>query len=105
MNISGGIERAPQTLEAFQTVPAASTTETASTAARTTASQPAAAESAIDQAHLSAAANIMSQAAGQTDVRMDKVASVQAALASGSYQVSSAQVAGKLIDQMLGEGK
>jgi negative regulator of flagellin synthesis FlgM len=101
MNISGGIERTPQTLEAFQTAQADAT----STAARTAASQPAAAEPDVDQAHLSAAANIVSQSAGQSDVRMDKVTSVQAALAGGSYQVSSVQVAGKLIDQMLGEGK
>jgi len=58
-----------------------------------------------DQAHLSAAANIVSQSVGQSDVRTDKVASVQAAIASGGYQVESSQLAGKLIDHMLGGGQ
>jgi flagellar biosynthesis anti-sigma factor FlgM len=58
-----------------------------------------------DQAHLSAAANIVSQSVGQSDVRTDKVVSVQAAIASGSYHVESSQIASKLIDHMLGGGQ
>jgi anti-sigma28 factor (negative regulator of flagellin synthesis) len=33
---------------------------------------------------------------------MDKVASIQAALASGSYNVSAGAVAAKVVDSMLG---
>jgi negative regulator of flagellin synthesis FlgM len=33
---------------------------------------------------------------------MDKVASIQAALASGSYNVSASAVASKVVDAMLG---
>ncbi|HEY1807362.1 MAG TPA: flagellar biosynthesis anti-sigma factor FlgM [Acidobacteriaceae bacterium] len=58
-----------------------------------------------DQAHLSTAANIVSQSVSQSDVRTDKVASVQAAIAGGSYHVESSQIAGKLIDHMLGGGQ
>jgi anti-sigma28 factor (negative regulator of flagellin synthesis) len=34
-------------------------------------------------------------------VRMDKVASIQAALSTGSYSVSAAAVASKVVDSML----
>ena len=36
-----------------------------------------------------------------SDVRIDKVAAIQQALASGSYAVSASDVAGKLIDHLL----
>jgi negative regulator of flagellin synthesis FlgM len=42
-------------------------------------------------------------AAPDSDVRMDKVAEIQQALASGSYNVPASAVAGKMIDQMLGK--
>jgi len=56
-----------------------------------------------DQTTLSAAATLASQSGVDADVRMDKVAQVQAALASGAYNVPSADVAGKMMDQMLGK--
>jgi len=59
------------------------------------------AEAGADQATLSAAARLAASVAPDADVRMDKVASVQAALASGTYKVPSTEVAGKMIDQML----
>ncbi|MGO9337607.1 MAG: flagellar biosynthesis anti-sigma factor FlgM [Terracidiphilus sp.] len=37
-----------------------------------------------------------------TDVRMDKVSSIQAALASGTYSVPSSAVASKMMEAMLG---
>jgi negative regulator of flagellin synthesis FlgM len=46
----------------------------------------------------------MLQAMGTSDVRLNKVASLQAAITAGSYSVSSEDVAGKLIDSMLGKG-
>jgi negative regulator of flagellin synthesis FlgM len=56
--------------------------------------------SANDEAHVSATAYLVTQAVTVPDVRIEKVASVQAALANGSYQVNSTDVAGKLIDSM-----
>src|ERR1700744_3132395 len=97
MNIQGDFQSIPQALETYQT-------STAAEKAATTDQVPTPVAN-IDQAHLSAAANIVSQSVSQTDVRTDKVASVQAAIASGNYHVDASQVASKLIDHMLGEGK
>ncbi len=55
-----------------------------------------------DRATLSSAASGMAQSAGDDGVRMDKVASVQAALANGSYNVPASAVAAKLVNSMLG---
>ena len=58
-----------------------------------------------DRATLSSAASTMAVAAGGDGVRPGKVAAVQAALAEGSYSVSAAAVASKLVDAMLGGGR
>ncbi len=54
-----------------------------------------------DQATFSSAGSEVSQTAGGTEVRMDKVASIQAALAAGTYNVSASDVASKVVDSML----
>lgn len=55
-----------------------------------------------DRATLSSAGSEVSQAASAEDVRTEKVAEVQAALAAGSYNVPAAQVASKMVDAMMG---
>ena len=54
-----------------------------------------------DQATLSQVGTAVSGAAGLDSVRLDKVAAVQQALAAGTYNVSAAKVADKVIDSML----
>ena len=54
-----------------------------------------------DQAAFSSAGSEVSQMAGAMEVRMDKVASIQAALEAGTYKVSAAAVASKVVDSML----
>src|SRR3569833_2563920 len=54
-----------------------------------------------DQATLSQVGTAVSGAAGLDGVRLDKVAAVQQALAAGTYNVSAAKVADKVIDSML----
>jgi negative regulator of flagellin synthesis FlgM len=55
-----------------------------------------------DRATLSSAASEVAQSAGDDGVRMDKVASVQSALAAGTYNVPASAVAAKMVDSMLG---
>jgi negative regulator of flagellin synthesis FlgM len=55
-----------------------------------------------DHATLSTAGTEVSQTASDSGVRADKVASVQAALAAGTYNVPASAVAGKVVDSMLG---
>jgi negative regulator of flagellin synthesis FlgM len=75
-------------------------------AAPATTQQPksSAASSAMgsDRATFSSAANEVSQTAGDSGVRMDKVASIQAMLAAGTYNVSAGAIASKVVDSMLG---
>ena len=58
-----------------------------------------------DQATFSSAASEVSLTAADSGVRADKVASIQAALAAGSYNVPASAVASKLVDSMLGGGR
>lgn len=57
-----------------------------------------------DLATVSSAANEVSQTAGGDNVRLDKVAQIQAALASGTYFVPASAVASKVVDSMLAAG-
>jgi negative regulator of flagellin synthesis FlgM len=64
----------------------------------------AAAPSALssDRATFSSAGSKVAQTASDTDVRMDKVSSIQAALAAGTYNVPPSAVASKMVEAMLG---
>ncbi|HXR37457.1 MAG TPA: flagellar biosynthesis anti-sigma factor FlgM [Terracidiphilus sp.] len=55
-----------------------------------------------DRATLSSAGSEVSLTAADSDVRPEKVASVQAALAAGTYNVPASAVASKMVDAMLG---
>ena len=66
-------------------------------------SQGAGAKTGTDEATLSSAASAASAVAQDSDVRTDKVAAIQQALASGAYNVPASEVAGKMIDHMLGK--
>ena len=65
------------------------------------ASQPAGAgQVAGDQANLSTAAQAVSQALSLPDVRQEKIEAVQGAIANGSYDVPSSQVAASLMQYL-----
>ena len=57
--------------------------------------------SSPDQANVSSTGGLVSQALNTSDVRTDKVAALQAAIANGSYNVSSSDVANKIVDSLL----
>jgi negative regulator of flagellin synthesis FlgM len=54
-----------------------------------------------DQANLSSASGIVSQALESSDTRTAKVSALQQAIADGSYTVSSSDVADKIIQSLL----
>jgi negative regulator of flagellin synthesis FlgM len=54
---------------------------------------------------LSVAGTQVAQTSATSDVRLDKVASVQAALQAGTYQVAASDVAHKLVDSLLAPEK
>ena len=58
-----------------------------------------------DRATLSSAGSEVLLTAGDQDVRTEKVAGVQAALAAGTYNVAASAVASKIVDAMLGGAK
>ena len=58
-----------------------------------------------DRATLSSAGSEVAQTSSGDDVRMDKVAAVQAALAAGTYSVPASALASKLVDAMLSGGR
>jgi negative regulator of flagellin synthesis FlgM len=58
-----------------------------------------------DVATLSSAGSEVAQSALDGGVRMDKVSSIQAALAAGTYNVPASAVASRLVDSMLGAAR
>lgn len=58
-----------------------------------------------DLATVSNAGSEVSQAISTDGVRMDKVASIQAALAAGTYSVPASAVASRVMDAMLAGGR
>jgi negative regulator of flagellin synthesis FlgM len=54
-----------------------------------------------DDANLSSAGGIVAQALEGSDVRTNKIAALQQAIADGSYNVSSSDVAEKVIQSLL----
>lgn len=69
-----------------------------STAATTSSSTDAV---SADRTNLSATSSVLAQALSGDDVRTEKVTALQHVIASGTYNVSSSDVAGKLIQSLL----
>jgi negative regulator of flagellin synthesis FlgM len=57
---------------------------------------------ATDQTNLSSTAGLVAQALEGSDTRSAKVASLQQAIAAGTYSVPSSDVADKIIQSLLG---
>lgn len=96
-HISGGSTG----LAALPALEPAQASESAKAAGRTIAPQTTQAVAHADSTSLSASSNLIRGNDAVDDVRHDKVAELQAAIASGTYHVSSAQLADKLISALL----
>ena len=60
-------------------------------------------DAAVDnQTGLSSASTLISQALSTSDVRVEKVTAIQQSIADGTYSVSASDVAGKLLDTLVG---
>jgi len=55
----------------------------------------------VDKTNISSTSELLSAALGVSDVRLDKVVPLQQAIANGTYNVSSSDVADKLIATLL----
>lgn len=101
MSINNTIGNLQQIVSSLATSDTKSTQQTQATqnatgspiSSATTATKP-------DQANLSSAAGLIAQALDTSDVRTEKVAALQQAINSGTYNVSSSDVAGKMIDSL-----
>jgi len=89
-------------LDGLQSIldPSSTTTQKvrSSTSSKTSDEQPA----KCDHASLSYAGTEALNSAHGLDVRSDKVAAIQNAIANGTYHVPASAVAGKMVDAMLG---
>jgi negative regulator of flagellin synthesis FlgM len=101
MNINDVRQSAPDTLNDSLAVSQAASVNGVQSQQR--ASSTGTAAGFDDRTELSTAASLANHAMSVSDVRMDKVAAMQQALANGSYQVSAADVAGKLLNHMMSE--
>ena len=100
MNVRNSIDNLTQVLQS-QNV-----TNTSSQKSVTQATtQGAALHNAEDRAAVSSAATQVAKTSAVSDVRLDKVASIQSQLQAGTYQVPASAVAQKVISAMLGEEK
>ena len=97
MNVNDGLHGLPEPLGVAETSPVAAPQR------QQHAAPSVAAGNSQDRTEVSTAASLAHQAMAASDVRMDKVAAVQQALANGTYQVSPADVADKVVQRMLGE--
>lgn len=98
MKIDGALSGTKNWNAVEQTSSAAETSATKAAARPGSDSKAGRAES--DSATVSAGAALASHLAQASDVRAEKVASVQQALASGSYRVDAGKVADKIIASM-----
>lgn len=96
MNVNDGLHNLPEPLEVSQTSPVPAVQSQPAAVSQTSSSGV-----VEDRAEVSTAASLAHQAMSVSDVRMEKVAAVQQAIANGTYQVSAEDVADKLVRQMM----
>jgi negative regulator of flagellin synthesis FlgM len=98
MSYTNGIGDWKQVLPA---IAPASASQTQQSGSRSHAAENRPAAAAQDATTLSSTGELVSRALSTPDVRTAKVEALQKAIADGSYNVSSSDVAGKMIDSLL----
>lgn len=98
MSYTNGIGDRNQVFPAVSPTSAAATQQAGS---RTQTAEKKPAAGTQDEAKLSSTAGLVARALSTNDVRTAKVEALQKAIADGSYNVSSSDVAGKMIDSIL----
>jgi negative regulator of flagellin synthesis FlgM len=97
MNGIGSSQQFPVTTDA-------AATSSTGRAARTdgfAGTQTAVGAGAVDQASVSGTANVVAQALSGSDVRMDRVTTLQSAIAAGTYNVAASDVASKMLNSLM----
>jgi negative regulator of flagellin synthesis FlgM len=106
LSYTNGITNAQQGFDAVDAAVTASTSRTAKTeqsaASSVSAASGSGAAGTVDQTSLSTTSGLVAQTlGGSDDVRTEKVAALQQSIASGTYNVSAADVADKVISALL----
>lgn len=101
MSHMNGIGSAQQFPVATEAVATPSTGRTARTDAGASPVGTQTGANGVDQANVSGTANVVAQALSGSDVRMDRVTSLQGAIAAGTYNVPAADVAAKLMSSLM----
>lgn len=91
-------------LDGLRSLLGISSTQPTATPHRNSASTAPSSAVSSDLATVSNAGSEVSQALSSDGVRLDKVASIQAALAAGTYSVPASAVASRVMDAMLAGG-
>jgi len=100
MSYNNGIGDLKQALSSIASKSTSETQQVASGKAKES-SPPTVRQTRTDEARLSSTGGLIAQALEGSDVRTDKVAALQQAIASGTYNVSSSDVAEKMIRSLL----
>ena len=103
MRGTDGISSLQQALGSLTTNDTTKTTATSTIYGATSVqeAQAASAPQTQDKANVSRAGGLAAQSTADSDVRLDKVSQLKAAIASGTYRVSASDVADKLLDSLL----
>jgi negative regulator of flagellin synthesis FlgM len=102
MSYANGVGNTPQTTGPIGTSAAAPTTQAIAPSGEANESAASGANvQYADQTTLSATAGLVAHALEGSDTRSEKVASLQQAIAAGTYNVPSSAVAGKIIQSLL----
>jgi negative regulator of flagellin synthesis FlgM len=100
MNYTNGIGSAQQ-LSTLMTTAATAPRSQSNIAVQSGVSAPDTNGLSDDQTSFSAAASLIAQPSGESDVRSERISALQQAISAGTYNVSSSDVADKLIQTLV----